>query len=121
MNRARGEQETIIRRDVEGLHAWSNVPADIRELKEKGWTLIREDMWGATFTAPDHAIRILPAVRQKRPLTERQRQALASHAFTRQQRDTNAQTQAVRDSIQPDTGSTDTRDMIAGQTAQNPS
>ena len=121
MSIARGEKETIIRRDVEGLHAWSNVPADIRELKEKGWTLIREDMWGATFTAPDHAIRILPAVRQKRPLTERQRQALASHAFTRQQRDTNAQTQAVRDSIQPDTGSTDTRDMIARQTAQNPS
>ena len=46
MSIARGEQETIIRRDVEGLHAWSNVPADIRELKEKGWTLIREDMWG---------------------------------------------------------------------------
>lgn len=38
MARARGEQETILRRDVEGWHAWSDIPSDILTLKKQGWT-----------------------------------------------------------------------------------
>ena len=83
MSIARGEQETIIRRDVEGLHAWSNVPSDIRSFREKGWTVVVEDKYGVKFTAPDHAIRIMPAEKKTRRISEKQREALARHAYTR--------------------------------------
>jgi len=78
---ARGEQETIIRRDCEGLHAWSNVPSDINRFKEQGWRIVKEDRYGIKFDAPDHAIRIMPAKKRKRELTEKQRAALAKNSF----------------------------------------
>lgn len=83
MSKARGDQETIIRRDADGLHAWSNVPCDIKEFKEKGWSVVIEDKYGVKFTAPDHAISIRPAEKRRRQLSEKQRQALARHAFAR--------------------------------------
>ena len=73
------EQETIIRRDADGLHAWSNIPGDIARMKRQGWTLVRQDQYGAAFTAPDRAITIQRA--EKRILSEKQRAALAKHSF----------------------------------------
>ena len=81
MSIARGEQETVIRRDKEGLHAWSDIPYDIKRFKEAGWTIVYEDKYGVKFTAPDHAIQIKPAEKRKRQLTEAQKAALAKHAF----------------------------------------
>lgn len=69
------ERETIIRRDADGLHAWSNIPGDIARMKKQGWTLIREDKHGAAFTAPDRAITIQKA--EKRPRTAAQIAQLA--------------------------------------------
>lgn len=73
------EQETIIRRDADGLHAWSNIPGDIARMRRQGWTLVREDQYGATFTAPDRAITIRKA--EKRNLSDKQRTTLAQHSF----------------------------------------
>lgn len=82
MSIARGEQETVIRRDKEGLHAWSDVPSDIKRFRKAGWKVVYEDKYGVKFTAPDHAIQIKPAEKRKRQLTEAQRAALTRHSFT---------------------------------------
>lgn len=75
------EQETIIRRDADGLHAWSNIPGDIARMKRQGWTLVRQDQYGAAFTAPDRAITIQRAEKRVMSAQEiEQRQASALRA-----------------------------------------
>ena len=57
---SREEQETIYRYDaVERMwHAWSNIPKEIERLKRQGWTLTKEDQYGAYFEAPSFALKI---------------------------------------------------------------
>ena len=72
------ERETILRRDADGWHAWSCIPADIAKFKRQGWTLEREDRYGAQFTAPNHAVKIGP--REKRQLSAAQLELSRSQA-----------------------------------------
>lgn len=81
MSVARGEQETIIRRDKDGLHAWSNILSDIRQFRKQGWTVEKEDRYGVSFIAPDHAISIRPAVKRKRQMSDEQKQALTERLY----------------------------------------
>ncbi len=81
MSVARGEQETIIRRDKDGLHAWSDIPSDIRQFRRQGWTVEKEDRYGVSFSAPDHAISIKPAVKRKRQMSDEQKRALTERLY----------------------------------------
>ena len=95
------EQETIHRYDAvdKAWYSWSCIPKHINELKEKGWEIVKEDQYGVKFKAPAHAVKIMPAEKKKRQLSEKQREALAKYGF-------GAREQAQRDS----------RDTIADET-----
>lgn len=67
---------------------WSNIPKDIERMKRQGWTLLHEDQYGAKFTAPPHALKIMPAEKKKRQLTEKQRASLAKNGFAARKHDT---------------------------------
>lgn len=75
MSIARGDQETIIRRDSSGWHAWSNIQSDIHRFERQGWKLDKSDQYGSEFSAPDHAVGIKPA--KKREYTDEQRAVMA--------------------------------------------
>lgn len=60
---------------------WSNIPKDIDKMKRAGWTVVLEDQYGVKFKAPAHAIKIMPAEKKKRQMSEKQRAALAKNRF----------------------------------------
>lgn len=94
---SREELETIHRYDAvdKAWYTWSNIPRDIQTMKKLGWTIVVENQYGVKFKAPEHAIKLMPAEKKKRQLTEKQRAALARNRFT----------------------SRKTRDNIAGETS----
>ena len=66
------ERETILNYDpIDGLwHAWTSIPADIRLLKKRNWTLIKETIQDgvvvdATFTGARRDVSIRDALRAK--------------------------------------------------------
>lgn len=77
------ERETHIRFDpVDKVWiAWSNMPKYIDQFKRQGWKITEEDENGIYFEAQAHAVKIMPAEKKKRQLTEKQREALAKNGF----------------------------------------
>lgn len=92
MNRTNGTNHTYRLEERETHHrydtikkawiTWSNIPKDIEKMKRAGWTVILEDQYGVKFAAPAHAIKIMPAEKKKRQMSEKQRAALAKNRFT---------------------------------------
>lgn len=78
------ERETILRYDHvdKTWYAWSCIPKHINDMSKKGWELVNEDQYGAKYKAPVHAVKIMPAEKRKREMSEAQKAALARHAFT---------------------------------------
>lgn len=80
------ERETYHRYDPieKAFFSWSNIPKDIDKMKRAGWEIVLEDQYGVKFKAPPHAIKIMPAEKKKRQLSEKQREALAKNRFPSQ-------------------------------------
>ena len=83
------ERETLHRYDpIDKVWVtWSNIPKDIERMKRAGWTVVLENQYGVKFIAPAHAIKIMPAEKKKRQLTEKQRAALAKNGFAARKHD----------------------------------
>lgn len=77
------ERETHLTYDyvTKTWRAWSNIGKHIDQMKKNGWTIEKEDQYGATLTAPVHAVKIMPAEKKKRQMTEKQRAILAKNRF----------------------------------------
>lgn len=77
------ERETHIRWDPVGKVwiAWSCIPKHIDQFKRQGWTITEENKDGLFFEAPAHAVKIMPAEKKKRQMTDKQREALAKNRF----------------------------------------
>lgn len=69
----RDEQETVIRHDREGWHAWSCVPKDIRLFEKQGWEMVGKDEVSASFAAPEDSVRVVR--KRQYTLTDEQRKA----------------------------------------------
>jgi len=77
------ERETPLRYDYvdKTWYAWSNIPKHIDQFKRQGWEITKEDQYGTYFKAPAHAVKIMPAEKKKRQMTDKQREALAKNRF----------------------------------------
>ena len=67
--------------------AWSNIPKHINQMKGQGWTITKEDQYGTYLTAPANAVKIMPAEKKKRQMTDAQREALKKNGFASRKRD----------------------------------
>lgn len=73
MSIARGEQETVIRRDCDGLwHVWTDVPRDMRYYEQRGARLVSEDAYGKRFEMREDEWDFRP-IRKGKPLTDEQK------------------------------------------------
>ena len=92
MNTTNGTNYTYLLEERETHHrydpiekawiTWSNIAKDIERMKRAGWTVVLEDQYGVKFIAPADAIKIMPAKKKKRQMSEKQRAALAKNRFT---------------------------------------
>lgn len=77
------ERETHLRYDYvdKAWYAWSCIPKHIDQMKRQGWTVTKEDQYATYLTAPAHAVKIMPAEKKKRQMTDAQREALRKNGF----------------------------------------
>ena len=74
------EQETVIRFSPgeDEVHIWTNYPAHVRHFsKDERYTLSKVDQDGAHFTIPRTEYNPVKAAKNRRNLTDEQKQALA--------------------------------------------
>ena len=83
------ERETHLRYDYvdKAWYAWSCIPKHIDQMKKQGWTVTSEDQYATYLTAPAHAVKIMPAEKKKRQMTDAQREALKKNGFASRKHD----------------------------------